>query len=99
MPAPAAARTFADVPLTVIAGYDGSPASRAAVAHALDRTGPDGDVVVVHACGSALDPALERGSQLLDALGEIDPRVGEWGVRTELVTSSPASALAAAART
>jgi nucleotide-binding universal stress UspA family protein len=34
---------------TIVVGYDGSPASLAAVEHAIDRAGPDGSLVVVHA--------------------------------------------------
>jgi nucleotide-binding universal stress UspA family protein len=40
------------VPLTsrtIVVGYDGSPAARAAVEHALDRAIPDGRLVLVHA--------------------------------------------------
>src|SRR5687768_10426208 len=34
---------------TIVVGYDGSLASRAAVEHAIAETGPDGHLVVVHA--------------------------------------------------
>ena len=33
----------------IVAGFDGSPASRAAVSLAVERARPDGRVVVVHA--------------------------------------------------
>ena len=34
---------------TIVVGYDGSPSARAAVEHAIDRTGPAGRIVLVHA--------------------------------------------------
>ena len=34
---------------TIVVGYDGSPAALAAVEHAIDRAGPDGRLVLVHA--------------------------------------------------
>ena len=86
------------MPLTVIVGLDGSAASRAAVSHALDRAGEDGHVVVVHAAANT-DEALQRGSELLDTLPGVDPRIDVRDVSTELVTTEPASALGAAART
>ena len=96
---------------TFITGYDGSPASRAALSHALDRAGPDGLVVVVHACAlpiealgagyyaPALDSVMEHGRELLGGLERVDARVATQEVRTELVTAEPASALTTIART
>lgn len=34
---------------TIVAGYDGSAAARAAVAAAIDLTGPEGQLIIVHA--------------------------------------------------
>ena len=34
---------------TIVVGYDGSPSARAAVEHAIDRAGPAGRLVLVHA--------------------------------------------------
>lgn len=66
----------------VVVGYDGSPASRAALRYAAERAAPDGVVVVVH-CYDApvaqsgrnpshyeqlLKEAEEHGRALLDAL-------------------------------
>ena len=96
---------------TFITGYDGSPASRAALSHALDRAGPEGLVVVVHAASlpaealgagyyaPALDSVMAHGRVLLDGIEQVDPRVAAQEVRTELVTADPASALTAIART
>ncbi len=33
---------------TIVVGYDGSPAARAAVEHGIDRAAPDGRLVLVH---------------------------------------------------
>lgn len=99
------------MPRTFITGYDGSPASRAALSHALDRAGPDGTVIVVHAAAlpvealgagyyaPALDGVMEHGRELLGGLEQVDPRVAKREVRTELVTGDPASALTTIART
>jgi nucleotide-binding universal stress UspA family protein len=96
---------------TFVTGYDGSPASRAALTHAFDRAGHDGLVVVVHACSlpaeavgvgfysPILDQAMARGADLLEHLAEIEPRATGDRVETELVGTDPASALAAIART
>jgi nucleotide-binding universal stress UspA family protein len=96
---------------TFVTGYDGSPASRAALSHALDRAGPDGLVVVVHACAlpveglgagyyaPALDSVTEQGRELLAGLERVDPRVVTQDVRTELVRADPAGALSHIART
>jgi nucleotide-binding universal stress UspA family protein len=99
------------MPRTFVTGYDASPASRAALSHALDRSEPDGRVIVVHACslpGEAigmgfyspiLDQTMARGADLLDHLAEVDPRAVPERIETELVGTDPASALAAVART
>jgi nucleotide-binding universal stress UspA family protein len=96
---------------TYVTGYDASPASRAALTHALDRSEPDGRVIVVHACSlpseaiglgfysPGLDQAMARGAELLEHLVEVDPRAVPERVETELVGTAPASALAAVART
>ena len=34
---------------TIVVGYDGSPAAHAAVEHAIDRAGPSGRLILVHA--------------------------------------------------
>jgi nucleotide-binding universal stress UspA family protein len=95
---------------TFVTGYDGSSASRAALSHSLDRAGPDGLVVVVHACAlpvealsagyyaPALDSVMAHGRELLDGLEQVDARVATQEVRTELVNADPASALTRMAR-
>jgi nucleotide-binding universal stress UspA family protein len=42
---------------TVVVGYDGSPAAHAAVDHAIDRSGPAGRLVIVHAYNVPVDYA------------------------------------------
>jgi nucleotide-binding universal stress UspA family protein len=51
---------------TIVVGYDGSPSSRAAVAHAITLAA-DGRVVVVHAHEAAPEHLSERWRELLDA--------------------------------
>ncbi|MGZ8512891.1 MAG: universal stress protein, partial [Candidatus Limnocylindria bacterium] len=41
--------------LTIVVGYDGSPAARAAVEHAIDRVIPDGRLVLVSAWQVPID--------------------------------------------
>jgi nucleotide-binding universal stress UspA family protein len=41
--------TSENITRTIVVGYDGSPAALAAVEHAIDRAGPDGRLVLVHA--------------------------------------------------
>ena len=65
---------------TIVVGYDGSPAALAAVEHAIDRAGPDGRLVVVHAYLTPTDhigasyytamveDASQHATNLLDAL-------------------------------
>jgi nucleotide-binding universal stress UspA family protein len=51
---------------TIVVGYDGSPSSRAAVAHAITLAA-GGRVVVVHAHEAAPEHLSERWRELLDA--------------------------------
>jgi nucleotide-binding universal stress UspA family protein len=93
-------------PFCVVAGYDGSPASRAAVSLAVEKARPDGRVVVVHAFRQPsgqydasgyqkqLDAALGRASALLEHLPEEVPGLAalDWG--TEVLAGPAAAALA-----
>ena len=91
----------------IVVGYDGSPASRAALAHAAERVGEDGRIYIVHAyslpsdwVGAAnytdlIGLAQERAQSRLD---NIEPESGadlaavEW--ETELMSGAPAPAIA-----
>jgi nucleotide-binding universal stress UspA family protein len=87
----------------VVVGYDGSSESRAAVAVAGERAGPDGKVVVVHVSPAvsdwlgrpyyqkALEAAHEQGEQILDQLHEV--AVGTCEVEPTLIEGTPAEAL------
>jgi nucleotide-binding universal stress UspA family protein len=91
---------------TVVVGYDGSDASRAALAYAARRAA-DGRVVAVHAFhpvpdwlgspnyGQALDAYQAHGRQLLESLEE----AGDLGaeLETSLLEGPPARAIVAAA--
>ena len=87
----------------IVAGYDGSPESRAAVANAEQRAGPHGTVVVVHVAESVpdwlgapyYDRAVEEGHlaarQLLGGIEEAAP--GEPVIEHAVVEGEPAEAL------
>jgi len=89
----------------IVAGFDGSAASRAAVSLAVERAQPDGRVVVVHAFTapdnryggpnyqSLLDSALGRAQTLLANLAEEVPGLSslDWG--SEVLAGPPAAAL------
>jgi nucleotide-binding universal stress UspA family protein len=89
----------------VIAGFDGSPASRAAVSLAVQRATPDGRVVVVHAFSppdgtyggpsyqKLLDVALSRARELLANLAEEVPELGSLDWDTEVLAGPAAIAL------
>jgi nucleotide-binding universal stress UspA family protein len=49
--------TLDNITRTIVVGYDGSPAARAAVEHAIDRAGPDGRLALVHAYNVPIDYA------------------------------------------
>ena len=89
----------------IVAGFDGSPASRAAVSLAVQRAQPDGRVVVVHAFAqpdtwhggpkyqTLLNAALEHAQELVAHLGNEVPGLAslDWG--TEVLAGPAAVAL------
>jgi nucleotide-binding universal stress UspA family protein len=96
----------------IVVGYDGSPASRAALAHAAERAGADGRVFIVHAYSlpadwlgmpnyqQLLDAALDRAQERID---QVEHECGadlagvEW--ETEVIGDAPARAIASVAAT
>jgi nucleotide-binding universal stress UspA family protein len=96
----------------VVVGYDGSPASRAALARAADRAGADGKLYVVHAYAvpadwvagppyqELLDIQLNRARDLMGRL-EQDAGADLEGVdwETEVIGDPPARAIAHVAAT
>jgi nucleotide-binding universal stress UspA family protein len=90
----------------VVAGFDGSPASRAAVSLAVQRAQPGGRVVVVHAFDppdswyggpdhqTLLDAALGHAQELLDHIAEEVPGLAALDWDTEVLAGRPATALA-----
>jgi len=95
----------------IVVGYDGSPASRAALAQAAQRAGEDGRIYIVHAyslpsdwLGAAnyadlLGLAQERAQTQLDRIEEesgADLAGVEW--ETELIGDAPAPAIARVAK-
>jgi nucleotide-binding universal stress UspA family protein len=89
----------------IVAGFDGSPASRAAVSHAVQRAQPDGRVVVVHAYTPPsgtyggpnyqrlLDAALSHAQGLLANIAEEVPGLASLDWDTEVLAGPPAAAL------
>lgn len=89
----------------IVAGFDGSAASRAAVSLAVERARPDGRVVVVHAFTAPdswyggpnyqtlLDTELGHAQELLAHIAEEVPGLAslDWG--TEVLAGPPAAAL------
>jgi nucleotide-binding universal stress UspA family protein len=96
----------------IVVGYDGSPASRAALSHAAERAGEDGRVFVVHAYSlpndwlgmphyqQMLDAALDRAQSRVDQI-EHQSGADLEGVRweTEIIGDSAARAIASVAAT
>jgi nucleotide-binding universal stress UspA family protein len=92
---------------TIVVGYDGSDAARAAFAHARRRAGNDGRVFVVHAYHLPADflgfPSYdellaERQRQGRAVLSEVAPDGDDAHLETELIGGSPAEVIAEVAR-
>ena len=96
---------------TIVAGYDGSPAARAAVEHALDRLAPDATLVVVHAydvppgfIGASYDKhMLERAASeaaaIMAGLEADCPRLREVDYEPDIIPGAPADAIVRVAKT
>jgi len=96
----------------IVVGYDGSPASRAALARAAERAGTDGRLYVVYAYSlpndwlgmpnyqQLLDAALDRAQLTIDNI-ETESGADLEGVswEAEVIGSSAARAIADTART
>ena len=97
--------------IRIVVGYDGSPASRAALARAAERAGADGRLYVVHAYSLPndwlgipnyqllLDAALDRAELTIDRIeteSGADLRDVSW--EAEVIGASPARAIADTAR-
>ena len=97
MPAPAIA------PPVIVVGYDGSEESRAALAVAAERAGPDGTVVPLHVTTSAsswlgspyYDREVQAGHHAAQGvLAEIDDiDTGPANVEPEMIEGDPAETL------
>jgi len=96
----------------IVVGYDGSPASRAALARAAERAGAEGQIYVVYAYSlpndwvgmpnyqQLLDTALDRAQLTVDRI-ETESGADLQGVswEAEVIGGSPAHAIADTART
>jgi nucleotide-binding universal stress UspA family protein len=91
----------------IVVGYDGSPASRAALARAAERAGADGRIYIVYAYSlpndwlgmpnyqQLLDTALDRAQERVDRIEEecgADLQGVAW--ETEIIGDAPARAIA-----
>ena len=96
----------------IVVGYDGSSASRAAIARAVRQAGDDGQIYIVHAFSLPADYlGTPNYQQLLDAalaraqarVGRIEEQCGAdlQGVawETEIIGDAPARAIAGVAAT
>ena len=93
----------------IVAGFDGSPASRAAVSLAVQRAQPGGRVVIVHAFEepvtryggpnhqALLDRGLDHAQELLAHIAEEVPGLASLDWDTEVLAGPPARALASVA--
>jgi nucleotide-binding universal stress UspA family protein len=94
---------------TIVVGYDGSAAARAAVEHAIDRTTPDGRLVLVHAyevaadhVGASYSNVMLEGSSnyaasVLDTLEADCERLSTVEHERDVLTGEPAVAIIRAA--
>jgi nucleotide-binding universal stress UspA family protein len=94
---------------TIIVGYDGSPASRAAVEYAIDRAAPDGRLVLVHTYESpsefvgasyhavTTDQTPQGAADMLDALEADCPRLAATRYERDVLTGASGEAIARAA--
>lgn len=96
---------------TILVGYDGSPAARAAVEHAIDRAIPDGRLVVVSAWQVPIDysgasyypemtgEASRRAKHGLESLEHDCERLAEVVYECHVAEGPPAVAITRAAVT
>lgn len=111
-----AARAFHDSAMTtndptIVAGYDGSPASRAAVERAVDLASPGGRVVVVHAYDVPRDyvgspfyddmmaVSTKAGRHDVEELEETCPGLRDVEYESALLVGDPARAILGIAKT
>jgi nucleotide-binding universal stress UspA family protein len=96
---------------TIVVGYDGSPAALAAVETAIDRAGPDGHLVIVHAYPTPADytgapyytamveDAFQNAMNVLGDLERECERLVTISHERDLAVGSPAAAIVRAAET
>src|SRR5689334_22301871 len=103
--------THAERRPVVVVGYDGSAASRAAVARAIDRTGPDGRLIVVHSYqvpadyigasyyNAMYEDASTGANRTVDALEEAEPALATVAWERHVSLGDPAEVLCRTAAT
>jgi nucleotide-binding universal stress UspA family protein len=94
---------------TIVVGYDGSPAARAAVELGIDRATPDGRLVLVHTYNVPADfigapyyndmlaDGVRHSADLLEALERDCERLNTVEYETDVITGSAAPAIIRAA--
>jgi nucleotide-binding universal stress UspA family protein len=95
---------------TIVVGYDGSAAARAAVARAMGRVGATGHLIVVHTHGvppdyygapfyqEALDRSGEQAGLLLDELEASTPELRKVSYELDAIAGPAADAICRVAR-
>lgn len=95
---------------TIVVGYDGSHAARAAVELAVHRTGPEGELIVVHTVKKPSDHvgaphyqvlinrALDRAGAMMDDLERDCPSITTIPYEPDVIEGAPAGVLCRVAR-
>ena len=94
---------------TIVVGYDGSPSARAAVEHAIDRAGPAGRLILVHAYqvpadyigasyySGMVEDAAQHAADVMDSLERDCERVLGVDHERDISTGAAAPAIVRAA--
>ena len=94
---------------TIVVGYDGSPSAHAAVEHAIDRAGPAGRLVLVHAYqvpadyvgatyySGMVEDAAQHAADMMDGLERDCERVLGVDYERDISTGAAAPAIVGAA--
>ena len=94
---------------TIVVGYDGSPSARAAAEHAIDRAGPGGRLILVHAYqvpadyigasyySGMVEDAAQHAADVMDSLERDCERILGVDHESDISTGAAAPAIVRAA--